>query len=171
MPITNHRRGSRATRPVVSTLLLLAASACDHASASRPARPERLDGEWAVELRLEHPVTLTRDAGGAPPVRGTVVLLENARARRVEGLSGIPTHVGVYAADLRPLGLRGGGEVPTLAARLSGDDSVQVAFDPEQGPPFAGRGVLAGDSVTGHWWAGGGRTAGRSSGRFVMRRP
>jgi len=151
-------------------LLLLAAAACSRADASRPDHPERLDGAWTVELRLEQPATLTRDTLGVPPVRGTVVLLENERVRGAAGLSGAPTHVGVYSADLAPLALRSGGEVPTLVARMAAGDSVEIAFDPARGHPFVGRGVLAGDSVTGHWWAGGGRTAGRSSCRFVMRR-
>jgi hypothetical protein len=86
------------------------------------------------------------------------------------GLSGVPTHVGVYSADLRPLGLTPGAAVPTLVARLAGGDSVEIAFDPVQGPAFQGSGTLAGDSVTGRWWTGGGWTAGRSSGHFIMRR-
>lgn len=161
------RRGLHAA---AQALLLLAA--CGRgADAPRAGHPERLEGEWTVEFHLEHPATLTRDTLGVPPVNGTVVLLENPRPRRVAGLSGLPTHYGVYSADLRPLDLPRAGQVPTLVARLAAGDSVEIAFDPEQGHPFAGRGVLAGDSVTGHWWTRGGRTAGRSSGRFTMRRP
>ncbi|HEU4881371.1 MAG TPA: hypothetical protein VFT45_03970 [Longimicrobium sp.] len=150
----------------------MAMAACGRsADAGRPEHLERLDGEWTVEFHLEHPATLTQDTAGVPPVRGTVVLLENDRVRRIEGQSGLPTHYGVYSADLRPLDLPNTSQVPTLVARLAYGDSVEIAFDPEQGRPFTGRGVLAGDSVTGQWWTRGGRTAGRSSGRFTMRRP
>jgi hypothetical protein len=171
MLLTNHGRRFNSIRLVIPALLLLAASACSRADANRPEHPERLAGEWMVEFHLEHPATLTRDTAGVPPVRGTVVLLENERVRGVATLSGAPTHYGVYSADLRPLELRGTGEVPTLVARIAASDSVEIAFAPRQRRSFAGRGVLAGDSVAGHWWAGSGRTAGRSSGRFVMRRP
>lgn len=153
-------------------LLLLAGTACGRAGLdSRPDHPERLDGEWTAEFHLEHPATITRDTAGVPAVRGTVVLLENERVRATDGLSGAPTHYGVYSANLRPLDLPGGAQVPTLVARLARGDSVEIAFDPQLGRPFTGRGVLAGDSISGHWWSGGSRTVPRSSGRFVMRRP
>jgi hypothetical protein len=156
----------------VPALLLLAAAACGRAAdPARAAHPERLDGQWTVEFYLEHPATLTRDTAGVPPVKGTVVLLEGPRPRRVDGLSGPADHYGVYSADLRPLDLPGTAQVPTLVARLAAGDSVEIAFDPGQGHLFAGRGVLAGDSVTGRWWAHAGRTTGRSSGRFTLRRP
>jgi hypothetical protein len=161
-----------ALHAALPALLLLAAAACGRAAdPTRTAHRERLDGQWAVEFHLEHPATLTRDTAGVPPVNGAVVLLEDARPRRVEGLSGPATHYGVYSADLRPLDLPGTEQVPTLVARLAAGDSVEIAFDPDQGHPFAGRGVLAGDSVTGRWWTHAGRTTGRSSGRFTMRRP
>lgn len=171
MSIMSQRRRSRAARSVVPALLLLAASACEDADAGPPEHPERLDGVWAVEFRLEHSATLTRGTTGLPPVRGTVVLLESARARGVDGLSGPPTHYGVYAAALRPLGVRDGAEVPALAARLTDGDSVEIALNLERSRAMVGRGALEGDSVVGRWRAGDGRTAGRSSGRFVMRRP
>jgi|GEM_PF-2139842 len=172
MFITTRSRAIPASllRPA-ATLVLLAAAGCGQAEAGRPEHPERLHGEWTVEFRLEQPATLTRDTAGLGPVVGRVVLLENGEAGGVAGLSGHPTHYGIYAANLRPLGLPGGGGVPALAARLAGGDSVEIAFDPQQGRAFTGVGTLAGDSVAGHWWTGGGRTAGRSSGRFVMRRP
>jgi hypothetical protein len=169
MPNRTERHRLRRRAAFVAATLLPLASACGHVGiAGRTEHPERLDGEWTVEFRLEHPATLTRDTSGL--VRGTVVLLESGQAGAVAGLSGAPTHYGVYAANLRPLGLRGGGGVPALAARLGGADSVEIAFGPEQGHAFVGRGTLAGDSVIGHWWTEGGRTTGRGSGRFVMRR-
>lgn len=171
MPNANPSWRMRAVLWPAATLLLLAGVACGRTAADQPEHPERLDGEWTVEFHLEHPATLTQNTARVPPVRGTVVLLENERARRIEGFSGVPTHYGVYSADLRPLGLGIGGQVPTLVARLAGADSVEIAFDPEQGRRFVGRGALAGDSVAGHWSAGSGRTAGRSSGRFVMHHP
>jgi hypothetical protein len=171
MPSANHPRIVRAAMRSTAALVLLATGACGRArAADATGHPERLDGQWTVEFHLEHPATLTRDPSGVPPVRGTVVLLENQRARRIPGLSGIPTHYGVYSADLRPLDLPSTGQVPTLVARLASGDSVEIAFDPERGHPFAGTGVLVGDSVAGHWWTRSGRTAGRSSGRFTMRR-
>lgn len=167
----NRSRRSRAAAPAAG-ILLLAAAACARAKANgAPEHPERLDGAWMMEVHLEHPATLTRETSAIPPVRGTMVLLENEPARRISGVSGVPTHFGVYSADLRPLGLGSEGAVPTLAARLVGADTVEIAFEPAQGHGFAGRGVLAGDSVAGLWWAAGGRAAPRSTGRFSMRRP
>lgn len=170
----NANRPQRITQALraARVLLPLAAAGCGAgAGVERAERLERLDGAWTVAFRLEHPATLSRDAAGVPPVRGTVVLLENERPRAIDGLSGVPTHYGVYAADLRPLDGPGPDHVPTLVVRLARGDSVQIAFDPEQGHSLAGRGVLAGDSVSGRWWSGGTRTAPRSSGRFTMRRP
>lgn len=162
-------------RPIhvfVPAVLLLAAACGAGEPGGRLEHPERLDGTWTVEFRLEHSAILTRDPAEVQPVRGTVVLVENDRARRIAGVSGVPTHYGVYAADLRPLDLPGTGQVPTLVARLASGDTVEIGFDPELGRPFVGRGTLAGDSVIGHWWTHmGGRTVGRSSGRFIMRRP
>lgn len=170
--IANRLQPDRAAFRTAAVLLLLAGAACGRAGLAPPAEhPERLDGEWTAEFHLEHPATLTRDTAGVPVVRGTVVLVESDRTRRITGLADVPTHYGVYSADLRPLDLPGTSHVPTLVARLARGDSVEIAFDPEQGHPFAGQGILAGDSVTGHWWTRGGRTAGRSSGRFIMRRP
>jgi hypothetical protein len=151
--------------------LLLAGAACgDAGREGRPEHPERLDGAWTVEFGLEHSATLTRDTAGLAPVRGAVVLVQNVERRGVHGLSGVPTHYGVYQADLRPIGLSGGRGVPTLVVRLVGTDSVEIAFDPRQGSAFTGRGTLAGDSVRGHWRTTDARSTGRSSGRFVMRR-
>jgi hypothetical protein len=165
-------RLSRAAGRTAGILLLLAGAGCARAKANgAPEHPERLDGAWTMELNLEHPATLTRETNAVPPVRGTVVLLENEEARVVSGASGVPTHYGVYSADVRPLGLGSEGQVPTIAARLVGADSVEIAFEPEQGHGLAGRGVLAGDSVVGRWWTAGGRAIPRSTGRFTLRRP
>ena len=169
--MSNQHRRSRAFAPAIAAILILAAACGRDGITERVEHPERLHGEWTVEFRLEHAATLTRDTAGMGPVRGSVVLLESERADAVAGLSGAPTHSGVYAANLRPLGLPGGEGVSALAARLAGADSVEVAFRTGRGRVFVGRGTLAGDSVAGHWWAEGGRTAGRSSGIFVMRRP
>jgi hypothetical protein len=161
-----------AVNAALAVALGLALGACGRGgNDAAPVRPQRLDGAWTVELRLEHSATLTRAAAAVPPVRGTVVLLENERARRIPGLSGVPTHYGVYSADLRTLDLGTAGQVPTLVARLAGADSVEIAFDPERGHAFVGRGTLEGDSIRGRWWTPAGRTVGRSSGRFTMRRP
>ncbi|HEU4454286.1 MAG TPA: hypothetical protein VFR81_14555 [Longimicrobium sp.] len=166
------RRRGRAITPVASTFALLVSAACGRVGIAEGAEhPERLHGEWAVELRLEHSATLTRDTSRRVSVRGRMVLLENDRADAAAGLSGAPTHYGVYAADLRPLDLAGARGAPVLKARLTRADSVEIAFAPERGRGLVGRGTLAGDSVAGHWWTRGDRTAGRSSGTFVMRRP
>ena len=132
-------------------------------------RPERLDGRWAMVLRLEEPIQLLGDTA-AGPVRGELSLIDNRAVRSAPGLAGRPTHYGVYAADFAPFGFAAGvGRVPTAVARLLGADSVEIALDPEGERAVVLAGRLAGDSVAGHWSYEWGRTTG-AAGRFVMRR-
>jgi hypothetical protein len=137
-------------------------------SVDQPNRPERLDGRWAMVLRLEEPIELHGDTA-AGPVRGELSLIDNHTVGREPGIPGRPTHYGVYAADFAPFGFAGVGGVPTAVARLLDADSVEIALDPEPGRPVVLAGRLAGDSVAGHWRYEWGRSTG-AAGRFVMRR-
>lgn len=157
--------------------LLVAAAACDRSRPGAPPGgvPDRLEGSWMLELRLEHPAQLGGGTAATRPVRGEVVLLVSGggRPRRLEEPGSLPTHYGSHGVDTRPFGiaLRRGGRVPTVSVRPAGADSVVLTLDPDApggGLTVAGR--LAGDSVAGRWrWHGPGRSPG-ASGRFTMRR-
>lgn len=126
---------------------------------------DQISGIW--EFRL------LPGSGGAPTdaVTGTVALLPrlNPDARVMWVNLPDPTHLGVYAADLRPLNVTREleGPVPQAGARLSGTDSVLLVLNPA---PNHGavvlRGVLRADSVLGNWLVTSYGTGGR--GRFVM---
>lgn len=151
-------------------LLVLLAACAGPGGPGRVVHPERLDGRWAVVLRLEEPLRLPADAAAAGPVRGELSLLDNHALRSAPGLAGRPTHYGVYAADFAPFGFAAGtGRVPTVVARLLDADSVEIALSPEGGRAVLLAGRLSGDSVAGHWSYEWGRITG-ASGRFVMRR-
>jgi hypothetical protein len=156
--------------PALPALLALLASCRGGDGPGRVDRPERLDGRWAMVLRLEEPLRLGADTAAAGPVRGEISLIDNHALRGVPGLAGRPTHYGVYAADFAPFGFAEGiGHVPTAVARLLDADSVEIALDPEGGRAVVLAGRLSGDSVAGHWSYEWGRVTG-ASGRFVMRR-
>lgn len=158
----------RALPRTSALLLLLASAACGRdGHAARPQHPERLDGAWSMEFRVEHPITAP--ATPPAPVRGSVLLMENAPA--APAVPARDTHYGAYTGDLSALGVTPAAGVPTLVARMAGADSVQFTVDGGTARPLHARGRLYGDSVAGHWWTDGGRVAGGSSGRFVLRRP
>jgi len=160
----SQRAGIRVLPPLLALL-----AACGGGTPGRADRPERLDGHWAMVLRLEEPIQLRGDTA-AGPVRGEISLIDNHVVEREPGFSGRPTHYGVYAADFAPFGFAAGaGRVPTAVARLLDADSVEIALDPEPGRPVVLAGRLAGDSVAGHWRYEWGRSTG-AAGRFVMRR-
>jgi len=129
--------------------------------------PERLDGRWAMALRLESPIQLDGDTTGT--VTGELSLIDDPAARGPRAVVRRPTHYGVYAADFSRFGfVPRTGRVPTAVARLLGADSVEVVLDPDaDGVRLAGG--LRGDSIAGHWSYDGGRLTG-AAGRFVMRR-
>ena len=156
----------RMRRSAAAGLVLAAGGACGRpAAAGAGDATSRLDGEWTAEFRLEHPATLTVDPSGVAPVRGRVVLMRNERAAETGG----PAWYGVYSADLRPFEVPAPAGIPTVVAGGAGGDSVEITFGPAE-TGVTGRGRVAGDSVTGEWWAGGTRPAPGSSGRFVLRR-
>ncbi|MFL5541926.1 MAG: hypothetical protein ACJ8J0_23260 [Longimicrobiaceae bacterium] len=157
-------------RRALPALLALLASCRGGDGPGRVDRPERLDGRWAMVLRLEEPLRLGADTAAAGPVRGELSLIDNHALRGAPGLAGRPTHYGVYAADFAPFGFAEGiGRVPTAVARLIDADSVEIALDSEGGRTLVLAGRLSGDSVAGHWSYEWGRVTG-ASGRFVMRR-
>jgi hypothetical protein len=144
--------------------LLALLAACGGSGGSAGAGdPERLDGRWAVDLRLEAPLRLRGDT--APTVvHGEIVLIDDPAPR------GGPTHYGAYAADFAPFGFAPRtGRVPAVAARLLRGDSVEIELDQGGSRRVMLRGKLAGDSVAGHWRYDAGRRR-AAAGRFVMRR-
>jgi hypothetical protein len=150
-------------------LALLAACGGAGVRGTGADRPERLDGRWALVLRLEEPIQVRGDTA-AGPVRGEISLIDNRVVRSEPALPGRPTHYGVYAADFAPFGFTADvGRVPTAVARLVGADSVEIALDPEGERAVVLAGKLSGDSVAGHWRYEWGRATG-AAGRFVMRR-
>lgn len=154
-----------------AALLLALAAACEPPDPPRQApAADALSGEWAAELVVTEPL-VGRLVPGAP-ARGTISLLRDDRPRRVPGLGGAPTHVGAQTVHLRPFGFepRPAGDVPGVAARWTGADSVELAFEsatPDQ--VFVIRGRLAGDSIAGGWHYSS-RGAGGARGRAVLRR-
>jgi hypothetical protein len=151
-------------------LALLAACGGPAGALARPDRPERLDGRWALVLRLEEPLRLRADTAAAGAVRGEISLIDNRVVPGAPGVDGRPTHYGVYAADFAPFGFTAGaGRVPTAVARMLAADSVEIALDPAGGRAVLLAGRLLGDSVAGHWSYEPDRSTG-ATGRFVMRR-
>lgn len=155
-------------------LLSLAAAACrgEREPAHAPEGADALSGEWTVELVLTDPL-LPRGTVQPPPVaRGTLSLLRDDRVRRVEGLHGPPTHVGVHTLGLSGFGfeMHPAGRVPAVAARWAPPDSVELAFESAAAASelLGIRGRLRGDSVVGRWHYTT-RVSG-AAGRVVMRR-
>jgi hypothetical protein len=151
-------------RALTPFLALLAACGGTGGRSAVTGRPERLEGRWSVDLRLERPLQLHRDTAAAGTVHAELVLIRNPAPQ------GGPTHFGAYAADFAPFGFASrAGRVPAVAARLLGGDSVEIALDPGGSRRVMLRGKLAGDSVAGHWRYDAGRRR-AAAGRFVMRR-
>jgi hypothetical protein len=131
----------------------------------------RLRGGWTAEFQVASSPRLRADTATVGTVRGELVLMENRVVHSAARLHGPPTHYGAYAADFRGVGLPvpPPGRVPTVTARLTGGDSVQMVLD------GIGRGILLtgrldADSVAGRWSYAGDR-AGGANGTFVLRRP
>ena len=153
-----------------AVLLLLAACAPSRGDAREPANAGRLDGAWTVDFTLESPLL----PGRMPPrhtLRGQMALLRNADLANEGGLSGRPTHSGSYAARFHPFGfeIEDARLVPTLEARVTPRDSVEITLQPGDPAGVRMTGVLAGDTIAGTWIYDRYR-AGVASGRFVMRR-
>ena len=157
------------SRTALLCAALLAAGCGRPAESAHPAHPERLNGVWVAQIQEIYSPRLTGPPA-QPKVVGRVTLIPNEGGRLVRGFRGMPTHFGAYSADLDALGLPAGSSVPSLAVRLTADDSVQIAFDPQEPVPVRGSGRLRGDSISGVWYMEGGRNVGGAGGTFVLRR-
>lgn len=161
----------------VAAALLLASSACGRNARRRsdsgqlPTR--RLDGSWALSLRLDRRMSLSGIPASLPfTLHGTVTLMANDRSDVSFASIAEPTEIGVYALRLDSLGLASWqeGEMPTLAARetapsssVATGDSIVIVLNP--GVPtrlVRLAGVFTSDVVRGEWTAesplGGGGT-------------
>lgn len=129
-------------------------------------RARALEGDWELVLRSA-PSRLTDSV----PVEivGTVALLANREAVRVDNFSGVPLNVGVHDLRLGAIapGLSPKG-VPEVVGSASGD-SAMLVFGPGTRQPIELRGHFGPDSIVGRWTAY--QRAGVSTaGTFVMRR-
>ena len=152
------------------SLLVLTVAACERSRPdSEAADLDALDGTWVTSFTLES--HLVGEAGPRErTVSGEIALLRNPSLAGEPGLSGSATHSGTYAARLRPFGfeIRRSHDAPTLVARLTPRDSVEIVLEPDGESPLRMAGVLAGDSIAGKWWYSPHR-GGSASGRFSMR--
>jgi hypothetical protein len=158
--------------PVILALLTAAALGC-----GKPGEPvnesivRRLEGTWTLTARLERPSRLTLPVVDTPPVTGLLSLIgAESSAEPIAGLSGPPTHYGVFACDFASFGfeLRTEPPEPVALARLVGDSVEVVLGTGDRVVHLAGR--LAGDSVAGVWWRPPGRSLGAATGTFVLHR-
>lgn len=131
----------------------------------------RLRGGWAADFQLASPLRLRTDTAATTTVHGEVVLMENRLVHAVPRLHGAPSHYGTYGADFRSFGLpvAAAGRVPTVAARITAADSVEMVMD-GIGSGIVLTGRMESDSIAGRWWYAGDR-AGGAQGTFVLRRP
>jgi hypothetical protein len=151
---------------------MLALAACADAGYSGELGGDpRLGGGWTAEFQVTSPLRLRGDSAVVESVQGRLVLMENRVVHGVPRLHGPPTHYGAYGADFRGFGLPvpPPGRVPTVAARLSGGDSVEMVLE-GIGSGLLLTGRLDADSITGRWTYAGDR-AGGANGTFVLRRP
>jgi hypothetical protein len=159
------------TRTQWSAVALLALAACGgDGDGGQPGGDPRLRGDWAADFQVASPLRLTDGAAGTT-VRGEVMLMENHTVHALPRLRGAPSHYGTYGADFRGFGLPAptAGRVPTIAARGSGADSVEMVMDGiGNGIVLTGR--MESDTIAGRWVYIGDRTGG-AQGTFVFRRP
>jgi hypothetical protein len=155
-----------------SAAALLGVAACgDSGPDTSLGGDPRLRGGWTADFQLASPLRLRTDTAAAATVHGEVVLMENRLVRTIPRLHGSPSHYGTYGADFRSFGLPlpTAGRVPTVAARISGADSVEMVMD-GIGSGILLTGRMESDTVAGRWWYAGDR-AGGAEGTFVLRRP
>ncbi|HEU4885470.1 MAG TPA: hypothetical protein VFT45_24695 [Longimicrobium sp.] len=161
--------GARA-RWSAAALLALAACGGDGDGGQLGGDP-RLRGGWAADFKLASPLRLTSDSAAGSTIHGEVLLMENRTVRALPQLHGAPTHYGTYGADFRGFGLPvpTAGRVPTIAARISGADSVEMVME-GIGSGIVLTGRMEADTIAGRWSYAGDR-AGGAQGTFVLRRP
>jgi hypothetical protein len=158
------------TRWSAAALLGLAACGGDSGAGELGGDP-RLRGGWTADFQLASPLRLRSDSAAGSTIHGEVLLMENRTVHALPQLHGAPTHYGTYGADFRGLGLPvpAAGRVPTIAARTSGADSVEMVMD-GIGSGIVLTGRMESDTIAGRWFYAGDR-AGGAEGTFVLRRP
>jgi hypothetical protein len=159
------------TIALVPLALLMVTVACaPPRGGEEPPGAEAVDGVWTAEFAIESPL-LPGHMPREETISGELALLRNSSLARTAALSGPPTHSGSYAARFRPFGFEidGGREIPTLVARFFATDSLEITLQPDGEDAVWMKGVLAGDSIAGHWSYAPFR-GGSASGRFIMRR-
>ena len=156
-----------------ATVMAMLASCDDGYDASAGAdSPEarRLDGGWTIELRVARlgfePVT----PRGDQVVRGELALVANHWLKGSEDLPQ-PTHYGSYDIPFEKLGFdpRHRGELPRVAARTRGRDSVDMALEPDDPHESVQlHGAWRGDSIVGEWSLEPVRAGGDAAGSFML---
>lgn len=137
----------------------------------------RFDGVWTIELRVDRLGFESLSARAhararARTVRGEVALVANHWLGGSEDLPH-PTHYGTYDIDFATLGFdpRHGGELPRLAARMRGRDSLDIVLEPgDLHESVVLHGVARGDSIAGTWSLEPVRAGGDAAGSFTMSR-
>lgn len=170
-------RGTVSAALLVAGMLALLAGCDDgHAASAAVDSPEanRLDGSWTIELRILRLgfAPVNGRERGARTVRGEIVLVANHWLRRSEELPR-PTHYGTYDIDFRAFDFdpRHGGELPRVAARVRGRDSIDVVLEPDDPRESVElHGAWRGDSIVGEWSLEPVRAGGDAAGSFTMSR-
>lgn len=171
------RRGRLAGAVVVAAVIAVLASCDDGYGASTAAdSPEarRLDGAWTIELRVDRLgfEAVNARGRGARTVRGEIALVTNHWLGGGEDLPR-PTHYGTYDIDFSVLGFdpRHGGELPRVAARARGRDSVDIVLEPNDPHESVQlHGAWRADSIVGTWSLEPVRAGGDAAGRYAMSR-
>ena len=162
----------------LATGILAMLAGCDDGYGASTAvdSPEarRLDGAWTIELRVARlgfePVS-PRERG-IRMVRGELALVANHWLAGGTDLPH-PTHYGTYDIDFEELGFdpRHGGELPQVAARTRGRDSVDIVLEPDDPHESVQlHGAWRGDSIVGEWSLEPVRAGGDASGSYTMSR-
>ena len=161
---------------VAGTIVMLAGCDDGYGASATVDSPEarRLDGSWTIELRVNRlgfePVN--GRGRGVHMVRGEIGLVANHWLRGSEDLPR-PTHYGTYDIDFKALDFdpRHGGELPRVAARTRGRDSVDLVLEPaDPHESVQLHGAWRGDSIVGQWSLEPVRAGGDAAGSFTMSR-
>jgi hypothetical protein len=174
------RRGLAGGLVIAAMIAMLASCGNSHDSVaiadasadSAAVRP--IDGAWTIELRAARLgfETLHADARGARLVRGELAFVRNHWIRGGEDLPR-PTHYGSYDIDFTRLGFdpRHRGELPRVAARTRGRDSVDIVLEPDDPHESVQlHGAWRGASIVGSWSLEPVRAGGDAAGSFTMSR-
>jgi len=164
-------RSARLAAAVAVLLTVRCSAGPDAGHATKSPEAQRLAGAWTVRLELTR---FRFEALGAytrhREVVGEVVLVANHWLDGGNALAH-PTHYGTYDLDFAALGFdpRTRGQLPVATARLSGDDSIEIVFDPENERELVRmHGVMKRDSIVGTWELEPSRAGGDAAGSVIM---